>query len=349
MDLYQQLQPHKDHTYKLIQLTPELLKSMNNNAELTLKSGPDKSTLNLVSNDKTWKLRQMNHTNSALLMDRQESDKLVGKINLLYEYELTEAQVSIDTDNLPIYHGKSSLDLMIDEYTVNYSLDELIDNTPISINQFMRLWYDLGGCEINQTCYLLSHQIIKCFLDNFLTMIIRDKLDYKLGQYNIDINSVAKRIQTTNPDISNEVVVSLIHKFCDQSSESSNLFMINNDKVATWLGIEALKDHPFSDTKTFYLEWKNQFPPFYSIPINLTSLLGHYYRVNETITYLDESLLSNDLSSRLKQLFKLSGSWDLNELSPFITKFIVNKKVESVLLKYAKVKRSGNRKTVFPK
>lgn len=348
MDLYQQLDPHKDHTYKLIQLTPELLESMNNNVELTLKSSPDRACLNLVSDENTWRLRQMNHTNSALLMGKQDSHKLVGKLNLLYEYELTNSEISIDIQQLPVYHNKADLE-MIGEDKLNYSLDELVDNTPISIKQFMKIWYELGGCEINQTCYILSPQVIKSFLDSFLTIIIRDKIDYKNDLYNVNSKDVTNKLLATNPLLTNEIIGSLIHKFCDQSPDESHLFRVSNEKVAKWLGIETLKLHPFIEVKSFYLEWKNQFPPFYSIPINLSSLLGHYYKVNDTIAYLDELELSNDLNNRLKQLFKLSPTWDLTELSPFVSKFVVNKKVESVLLKYAKVKRVGARKTVSPK
>lgn len=348
MDLYQQLQPHKDHTYKFIQLTPELIGCMDRNVELTLKSGPDNATLNLVSDDKTWKLRQMNHTNSSLLMHKQTPDQLVGKINLLYEYELTSTDVSIDIQDLPIYYNKSSVE-MLDEDKLNYSLDELINNTPISIKQFMELWYDLGGCEINQTCFVLSSAIIKSFLDSFLTIVIRDKYDYKLEEYNIDISVFKDKVLSTNPELTEEIISSLFHKFCTENPTDRKLFRIDNEKVSKWFGIQVLKSHLFIDVKAFYLEWKNQFPPFYSIPINLSLLLGYYYKVNETIAYLDETELSNDLNNRLKQLFKLSSAWDLQDLVPFINKFIINKKAESVLLKYAKVKRSGSRKIVLPK
>lgn len=341
LPVYQHLQPNVT-TYKLLQLPPDLLEAMNLQDPIQIKSSRDESDLVMVSPDKTWRLRQMNQTNSVLLMDETtHPGSLVGKANLPYQYEVLVIEGSINTTDIPVFSGQSPSGEL-------YSVDDLLNDSAISKNQFYSQWYNLGGCEIDGRACILSPDFIKEIVDLFLTLVITEQIDYKSDSFNIEESIIVPKLNDIDSRVTGNIVTTILHKFCDFDIKTSK-FRVNNDKVAMFYGILALKSlHKPIETKEFYLIWKNLLPNFYNIPINLDLLKGWYYKSNG-LRYLDSGELSNDLGTRIKELFSCSGQWELEDMEPYLKKFVVNKKVENVLLKYGKVKKVGNKKIVVPR
>lgn len=335
INLYQQSSPSDNYRYKLIQLSPDILDCIENNTKLTIKSPLSKDDLALVSDSQTWKIRQMDQTNTVLLMDNTQSENaMVGIASLPYEYELKPHKYSINTAILPVYNQSS------DPPNSTVSLLQLIQNTPVSRAEFFEQWHELGGCEVNGTCYILPSDLISKILHSLLTVMIAEKIDYTK-----DSVPRAQLIEKLGPQMDPESVVNaVINKFYN----GEDLIKVNNQQVAKWYGIQTLKQTRPMDSKQFYIEWKSRFPNFYHIPLDLDILRGHFYRKSGQIAYLNQDSLSNEISARIKELFKLSSEWDLNDMVPFIT-CLTSRKVESVLLKYSKIKRIGTRKVVCPR
>lgn len=361
---YQQLNPPIGFSYKFLQLPSDVIDFLKTGQdELCIKSSETNDDLVLCSGDKTWKIKQMNHTNTALLMKEVEksdsetdsesfvADKnLVGLSSLSYEYELTQFQGKINIENLPVYDGtKESM-----AYKQDITLEDLIDNSPISRGQFFTKWHLIGGCEVDGRAVVLADTMIVDFLTTFLTLIISEKIDYNDDSvFTIDLEKFLPKIVQENPKFTPSMINSLGRKFCFHD-EDENMFRPNNLAIAKWFGIITLinNSNKLLDIKEFYLQWKSVFPPFYNVPIDISQLRGYYFQpLAGKIQYLNESTLSNsDIHSRIKELFKLAKEWEFDDFLPYIERFIPpGKKVESILLKYAKKKRVGKKFMVGPR
>ncbi|CAH6719973.1 sister chromatid cohesion protein Dcc1p [[Candida] jaroonii] len=341
LPVYQHLRPNVT-TYKLLQLPPDVLEAMNLQDPIQIKSSRNEADLVMVSPDKTWRLRQMNQTNSVLLMDETtRPGSLIGKANLPYQYEVVAIDGSINTADIPIFTGQLP-------YGELYSVEDLLNDSAISKNQFFKHWFNIGGCEIEGRACILSPDFIKEVVDLFLTLVITKQIDYKSEEFNIEETTISSELKGVDSRVTDNIVTTVLHKFCDFDPKTSK-FRVNNEKVAMFYGILALKSlqKPI-DTKEFYLVWKNYLPNFYNIPINLDLLKGWYYK-NSGLHYLDGGELSMDIGTRIKELFACTGQWELEDMEPYLKMFVVNKKVESLLLKYAKVKRVGSKKIVVPR
>lgn len=368
---YQEIKSPTDHTYKLLQLTPDLLDYIKSNehGELLLKSPPIlKNHIVLVTDNKTWKMRQMNHSNSVLLLNNMKINKLnktlehiipveeptnqlLGIANLAYEYELSKIPGYIEIGNLPTYDGNFEVANEIDS---SRNVEALMNDSPISREEFYKEWYTLCGCEIEGKAVILSKEFITDGLQLLIPILITKDIDYKSDAFNINISDISKEMRQQNRLYTQEVTITILHKFCIKHHESS-MFKLNNLAVAKWFGIQTLfsTNANLISPKDFLLKWKSSFPPFYNVPIDLSQMRGYYCRpLNEQIQFLNPSTLTpGDMSIRVKELFQIVKEWEYEEFLPFIEEFIPKgKKPESIVLKYAKKKRVGkNRFMVCPR
>lgn len=364
---YQEIKSPGDHTYKLLQLTPDLLEYLKDNEdnELIIKSPTNvKNHIVLCTNNKTWKLRQMNHSNSVILLNdmkinkldktiqhitppQEDSHKLLGIANLSYEYELNRTAGDIDITNLPIFGGTE----VNDEMSYNKSVVGLLTDSPISKDEFYREWYSLCGCEIEGKAVILSKEFTTDGLQLLIPILITRDIDYRGDAYNINLDEISKLMHEQNKLYTKSVTNTILNKFCIKENSSIN-FKLDNLAVAKWFGIQTLFDTnaKLISPKDLLLKWKSSFPPFYNIPIDLSQLRGYYCRPTEDrIQFLNPSTLTpGDMNMRVKELFKLVKEWDYEEFLPYIQEFIPkNKKPESIILKYAKKKRVNRNKSII--
>lgn len=368
---YQEIKSPKDHTYKLLQLSPELLDYIKSNehGELLLKSPSTlKNHIVLVTNNKTWKMRQMNHSNSVLLLNNmninklnktiehiipieEPTNKLLGIANLAYEYELSKIPGHIEISNLPIYDGKIEATY---ECEALHNVETLMNDSPISREEFYNEWYTLCGCEVKGNAVILSKEFVTEGLQLLIPVLITKDIDYKSDAFNISIADISQDLYLQNKLYTQEVTNTILHKFCIKD-HASNRFRLNNLAVSKWFGIQTLfsTNARLISPKDFLLKWKSSFPPFYNVPIDLSQMRGYYCRpLNEQIQFLNPSTLTpGDMSTRVKELFQIVKEWEYEEFLPFIEEFIPKgKKPESIVLKYAKKKRVGkNRFIVCPR
>lgn len=342
--VYQELKPDADYTYKLLQLPPDLLQTIESgDGDIVLKSTQSQAGNHLVvcNNNTTWKLRQMNHSNHVELLDNvnfnqrtlpstDQSNKLIGFANLSYEYELTPFSGLINTQNIPIYNGQKQFE--------SISMHELLDNSPISSQQFLNHWYRLGGCEINGKAIILSEEWITMIINLILTILISQNFDYQNLQGDIDM--ITNHVIAENNDYTESMVLTILQRF---SSIDGSKFKLNNEEISKWFGKQALSNSPLKLWKIpqFLLFWKSNLPEFYNVSLDLIDLKGYYCRPTEdTIKYIDSKSLSMDPQTRFLQLFKFAPNWEYQEFIPFVEPILQNgKKVDSMIMKYARKKK----------
>lgn len=369
---FNQLSAESGHTYKLIQLPPDVLSHIENGSEpLQLKSSPGELTdLTLCTNDKSWRIRQMNHSNSVFLLNdlninhmgqkiqhdsnkENEPGKTIETLNMLmgfasnsFEYELTPTPGNINAERLPIYNGTGFK-------PTGYSEKDLLLDSPVSNNQFFKLWYDLCGCEVQGSAVILSRDFVTYFLSVLIPVIISIDGAYSSEEYNLEVKQILVLMAKENELYTPQICWSILHKF-GEVDENVGKFKLKNIVITRWFGIQALSRQALAmDCKQFLLLWKGSLPHFYNVPLDLEQLKGYYFKPTSTlIQYLDPNSLSQvNAGSRIKELFLVSKEWDLGDFVPFIQEFIpTGKKPDSIILKYAKKKRMGtNRFVVCPR
>lgn len=373
---YHQISGSTDPSYKLIQLPKDLVEYMKSNEntrkeDLIIKSPADsKNDLVLCTPSRTWKVRQMNHSNTVLLMNNMNvnklgtsllslvkdqlredlPNKLVGFTKLSYEYELSSTAGSLSTSRLPTYNGKKVSE------GLKYNIEQFLDDSPISTSQFLHQWYQLGGSQVDGFAVVLTQKLITEILLTLIPILIANGISYDTEDYNLDLPRIAGLMKQQSTIFTTPVVTTILNKFGHpKPGDSGNRkFRLNNDEVSKWFGIQTLisKKSKLISPNEFLIEWKSSFPPAYNVPIELETLRGHYYRpVGDKIQYLNPNQLSdNDVSTRIKDLFAIVKEWDFDEFVPFVAQFVpAGKKADTVILKYARKKRMGKRFMVCPR
>ncbi|KAK6465975.1 sister chromatid cohesion protein Dcc1 [Scheffersomyces coipomensis] len=360
--VYQQITNDPEHTYKLMQLPPDLLEYITNNdkEELVLKSSITSDNLVVCSNSKTWRLRQMNHSNTALICDnlninvnnkftdplvetgdqqQQFDNKLVGFSQCSYEYELSSTEGIIDITDLPRHSGDQLSDDTLNVDTLDWSLQQLIDNSPISSQEFFTKWYEYGGCIINDKVHILTNEFITEILYGCITILISENINYN---DDIEILNFIQLILMQDETMNQSIMETIIHKFGHEIKEDT--FKLDHAKISKWFGIQQLAKSSGNliNKKEFLLHWKSSLPSFYNVSLDIQDLRGNYCSpIEDKILYVNASdLATSNLSVRFVQLFQLDKNWNYDDFIPFIADFVPNgKKVDSVILKYARKKK----------
>ncbi|EMG47401.1 DCC1 Sister chromatid cohesion protein DCC1 [Candida maltosa Xu316] len=329
--VYQQLDEDPQYTYKLLQLPPSILSQLES-GDVNLHIKSDIQSLALCTDSKTFKLRQMNHSNTVLLMNQHPDNKLIGYQKTSYEYELTEVAGVIDTSKIPVYEGGTS-----SSFSNSITIDQLKENSLCSEIEFQNNWYNLGGCEIDHKAYIMSRKVIT----ELLYLLITKIMSLQLQSFTIeDILSII------TPPYNEYMLISISHKF---GTETDDKFILDDAKITHWFGIvELAKTNNMITQSEFLLNWKTSLPSFYNPPLDLIQLAGYYCSPMENrIMYVDPNTLSDNLGQRFKELFELDKNWKYEEFIPFIAGFVPGgKKVDSIILKFAKKKKVGKDKFI---
>ena len=364
--LYQQIETPQDKVYKVIQLPKDFKEQIEKGKDnIVIKSGDDNRNYTILcTKNKTWKVRQLNHSNTVMLMSdpchayvpqkvephvKDEEilkNSLFGIANLTYEYELTRTLGYIDNSLLPIYSGKNDIQ-------EGKTVQDLINNSPISEGEFFKNWFCKGGCKINGFAVILSDTFITEVLLVIISILISKGVNYRNESPMVNMNELSQSVAEQGFAYSGEVTETLLNRF-GSSSDGGSTFILNNHAIAKWFGIYTLKTilTTLISPEDFLLKWKSALPPFYNVPIDLPYLRGYFCRpVTDRIQFLHPETLPLNLASRISELFKISKEWQYDEFLPFVEPYVPEgKKVESILLKHVRKRRLNNKKfVVFPR
>ncbi|CAN3362738.1 sister chromatid cohesion protein Dcc1p [Diutina catenulata] len=351
MDLYNQLASDNSCHYKLIQLPPDLLKAIEAGDDIVIKqSQSEEPQLVMTSNSKTWKVRQMNHSNTVLVMN--ESDRLniqpysssenavppakslVGFASCSYEYELTPMKGAIDESLIPVYtEGPVPRKLTI---------DELMAACAISPAEFAREWSRIGGCDLEGYAVILSPEVVSRVLYLLLTTMIAQQMDY------MDAVSVS-RLHDLLPNEKTPVVNTVLARF--SSPQEGGKVTFDHCAVVKWFGIAKLAEIKGASVKQFLLQWKSSLPEFYNVPLDISDLSGHFFTPQAgLIEYIDRATLSKDTKTRITDLLRVQREWDYDEFVALVKDLVpAGKKPDSVIMKFARKKRVGKKFVVAPR
>lgn len=357
--VFNQISIPRDHVYKLVQLPPELVTYMKDSPQNSLHFKSPVSTKNhlvLCTDDSTYTVRQMNHSNTVLLVNDMSVNKYEKSMvkmgesgpdlnphNTLlaiglstYQYQLTPTPGYIDATDVPIYDGKSPLD-------ASKTVAQVRDDSPIAVSAFSAAWYRIRGCEINGQAVILSPALVTEVLHTLISILIAQRLELFILDDVVDRALAQSAIYTEN------VLVTVIENFCERKDEK---LYLRNAAIAQWFGVEVLKLCLLAlPDKELLLKWKSSLPPFFNVLLDLSLLRGHYCRPSVgKLRYLPRSSLAGDMQTRIKEMFLIVKEWDFDEFLPYVEEFIpATKKPDVVILKFARKKRVGKKFVVCPR
>lgn len=359
-----------DYSYKLVQLTPDLLEALkepDSTSKLHFKAfDEDKADVVLCSRDKTWLIKQKNHSNTVMLMREfvpesqqflndkslfgmpQPTNDLLGYSKTTFEYEtrLTEGRINLDL--VPIYNGE--MNFPTDESKLKCrTFSELLENSPSSEVECKCRWNKLGGCIVNGYPCILTADFISNALHVTLMSAMAESLDLENLTINETFAAVNKDMDRDNNPYTVQVVETILAKY--GTHNQGDKWKLNVSQVAQWYGIRALRKYASKNIvphEEFLIKWKSTFPPFSSFDIDIKMLRGWYFEPTKgNIQYISKDTLPMDIKDRFKMLFRLQSQWDLDDIVPFIEELNTKgMKIESFIMKYARRKRMAKRSVV---
>jgi len=334
-----------DPSYRLIELSPEILKVVENDEPLYIKASSDDTDVVLCSNTKTFQIKQRNHSNTVILMNHKNNADDIsfwGYSSQSSVFECRPSSGSIDVDGIPIYDGQGNFRKSGSSITVDY----LKKNAPISDDEFEKAWFELNGSALDGQAIILSKDFITRSLHVIIMSIMASNLDFN----ELSLIEVYKTL-SKDDDYSIDIVETVLRKFANEGREP---FSLNKEKVAQWYGIESLRKYAsekYISPSEFFIKWKSEFPPFFECSIDLPLLNGFFVRpLPDRIQYVSKYDLPKDINDRLHILFKMQSIWELNDIIPFIEEFnIKGLKHENFIMKFAKKKKVGKKTYIAPR
>lgn len=348
-DAYSQILWPKDHKYKLIELLDDLVDYIKDGkGDLVLKSPAlIKSHLVLCTDSQTFTVRQMNHSNSMLLMN----DMSINKLKKEYDgpdsslvaidrfssiHELTKLGGFIDTAGIAKYPG--------DEVSSSKTMEQVEADSPIDREHFYAQWYNICGSQVDGHAVILTPEYVTKSLYALISVLLAGKKAE--GEFGIDdfLNSPVSSGLELQPSI----ISTLAHRFGD--AVPLEKFTLNHEKCAWWFGIDTMRkaSSVALTNKDFMLKWKLSLPPFFNASLDLALLRGHFCRPETgKIRFLDPDMLSRDLHTRIKELFQMVKAWDYEDFLAYIEGFLPPaKKADAIILKFARKKRIAKNKFI---
>lgn len=358
VEFYSRVKPGS--SYRLLQLTPELLKALESNEnQLKLKAPEENGGLLVVcTNEKTFKLRQMNQTNTLLAMKTRlvddDGDRITDKMSAVakplvafgsipYFLEPVEISGELQVSKIPKYLG--NLKVENNELKIRESVESLKSRSAISDEEFWKTWYYHGGTEIDGVACIIDTRVIKTLLDEILAAIVAEGLSFE----QFELEQVYKGLNYEETDDEPmHVINSILLKFC--TFKDDIYYSINRQDIVNWIGIHTLREHAIHKPMPldeFFTEWRRAIPVINSEDwiLDLTKLTGNYVCPdNSTIRHLTLQQLPDNAKARFQQLFNIKGRWELDEMVPFIDDLRSKTvKLGSFVMKYARKKTIGNK------
>ena len=192
MSLYSEID--KTSKYKLLELDPDLLEYLTTSErpQLILKGPRNDSKLVLCTDTKTFKVREIQHSNSLFVMRSGANDcRLLSNVPSSWEtIDITGSNDHCDDafHNVPVYYGATGTNLQHDakptggafgkpklERKRPETLVALKLRVPVSEAQFSQLWADRAGVELTDgRLYTLSDDVINDVLRDILVVVMKD-------------------------------------------------------------------------------------------------------------------------------------------------------------------------------
>ena len=346
-----------------------LLKYGINSNKFQLKSSSSNSTPFLTTTNKTFKIRQQNHSNCQMLLHDFINFKNFENYLIIENFHNN----IINYSNINIWEINDLNDIKDDKFNcitieslneVMISFIKIFNQTPISVVEFDNLIINDNVYpsfdKIVKISQNLKIQLINEIILNFNSIDIKGtilNIYNKISQkYNIK-NHLIIRIITfliinyTNitDDITTETPC--IDQFINYNIEDKK-YILNDNKIIKFIISTILEKIKKISIDDLLIELRMNLPINYNTKFDIKDIItGIGYITNSnTVNYINIETLKNlkTPNERFDKLFQLKSNWLIEEIEPFISDINVrNIKIDKFALKYCKVKRVNNNKRIM--
>lgn len=346
-----------------------LLKYGINSNKFQLKSSSSNSTPFLTTTNKTFKIRQQNHSNCQMLLHDFINFKNFENYLIIENFHNN----IINYSNIDIVKINDLNDIKDDKFNcitieslneVMISFIKIFNQTPISVVEFDNLIINDNVYpsfdKIVKISQNLKIQLINEIILNFNSIDIKGtilNIYNKISQkYNIK-NHLIIRIITfliinyTNitDDITTETPC--IDQFISYNIEDKK-YILNDNKIIKFIISTILEKIKKISIDDLLIELRMNLPINYNTKFDIKDIItGIGYITNSnTVNYINIETLKNlkTPNERFDKLFQLKSNWLIEEIEPFISDINVrNIKIDKFALKYCKVKRVNNNKRIM--
>ncbi|GCE99331.1 hypothetical protein ZYGM_003328 [Zygosaccharomyces mellis] len=357
-----------DRSFRLLHLTPELLEVLKDpNSKLQFKAAgndEDDGDVVLCSREKTWLLRQKNHSNTTMLMHEFTSEQetplettfglpspmsdFAGFARTTFEYETKEVSGILNVESIPIHNGSSDFPPADGRDLPVKSMDDLLASSACSEKECLLQWGQLGGCVIKGYPCILSSDFLTKALHVTLMSAMAESLNFSRLRLGETFDAVNKDIDQESNPYTIDVIKTILEKYGEKVKDDDDCWQLNQKKVAVWYGIRALKKYASQSSippAEFLIKWKSTFPPYAPFDIEIEMLRGWFFRpTGSSLQYLPKNTLPSDIKERFMMLFKLQSQWDMDDIVPFVEELnSKGLKIDVFLMKYARKRRVGKK------
>lgn len=357
-----------DGSFRLLHLTPELLEVLKDpNSKLQFKAAgndEDDGDVVLCSREKTWLLRQKNHSNTTMLMHEFTSEQetplettfglpsptsdFAGFARTTFEYETREVSGILNVESIPIHNGSSDFPPGDGRDLPVKSMDDLLASSACSEKECLLQWGELGGCIIKGYPCILSSDFLTKALHVTLMSAMAESLNFSRLKLGETFDAVNKDIDQESNPYTIDVIKTILEKYGEKVKDDDDCWQLNQKKVAVWYGIRALRKYASRSSippAEFLIKWKSTFPPYAPFDIEIEMLRGWFFRpTGSSLQYLSKNTLPSDIKERFMMLFKLQSQWDMDDIVPFVEELnSKGLKIDVFLMKYARKRRVGKK------
>ncbi|KAI9261832.1 sister chromatid cohesion protein Dcc1 [Helicostylum pulchrum] len=346
-------QDFEKNAYRLVELSsPELLEAFESGDCIVIKGLAEDEAV-LCTASKTFVVRQVNTSNSIVLIDSEANE---GR-------HLVQDDLSNTIELLPCLARLGRLDELLKDSTFSgleneatikesktmYTLQDLLSIVQASRQELLQGLKERGAFEYEGYYRLFDKDYLLELVDFLLTNLLIHGMDIQHMSLNQAKECIREGSQEERVDIPDDLLVAMLSLFCDVADNGEIQF--DRRKICRFLG-EWILFNPKNK------RW--EVPDF----LKLWSTMGHelfkpelkdiegLYIIRETtkfqraiqyIQYFSIQELSTDPAQRFATLFSEKPLWKLEEIQMFLTDLAPTKKqLELLLLKFARSHRQQN-------
>ncbi|OBZ81941.1 Sister chromatid cohesion protein DCC1 [Choanephora cucurbitarum] len=342
------------NAYSLIELSSsELVEAFESGDEIVIKGLPEDEAV-LCTNRKTYSVRQVNTSNSMLIvtddqLDITIHDDLSNTIELIPCLARTSR---IDDLLAESSYSGSRNDAHIKSTKTLYTYQDLLSLVQASEGELIDALRMRGAFEHEGYYRLFDREFLFRLFDSLVTNAILHQSDFKHMSLGEAKSCIRDEIGAVDEEeiVPDHVLLASIRMFAQHDvSQDEQILEFDEAKICRFLG-EWLLANPRNkrwEMNEFLEVWKKLTQEVF-VP-KIEYIQGLYvmhtstklHQVENFVQYFPVHELSTDPAQRFAALFAEKPLWSLEEITPFLTDLAPQKKdKEHLLLKFARPHRN---------
>lgn len=308
---------------------------------LKIKGDPADEAV-LCTNDKTYAVREVQQSNSVLLISLEEDNNLLIRDNVSSTLELIPTRPRLQVLDTLLRHSEyDGLDSTMEVERRLYTIEELVQLVQASDIELLNGLDERRAVDIDGYYRILSSEYVMSLLDALTTsLIIEDDLHTPL--------SVERAADLMN--CSDNIAEYILRSFGEKAGQQ---YTLSIPRYLSYVGMSLLQTRPRESKDAFLQAWQEKVPDIFRHQINLSSLRGQYLlddKDGNTIIYFPRTSLPSDPPARFQDLFLTREKWEADEMRPFIEDLVPEgqkKKLDAMIIKYVRVQKMPNGKVIW--